>query len=174
MKTHLHVPLACNSHHHPSVHFSWPVAEIIRCAKRSSNYLVFIEGRNRLLRRFQASNVHSGALERARSLPYQFIRLRNHARKAESGFVFRLILPFHGNLRIGNVIHFMSNLASRWNIVLVPILRAKRGLAPHGAIRLRTSPRLWRKAAAAARIEPVEVWSGGWRNVVFVFVSSGP
>ena len=64
------IPLSPNSWHAPSVHGSWPIAEILRLRKRCSNGQEFKRAKDNMLLYFSRGGLQTSTLEACAQIPF--------------------------------------------------------------------------------------------------------
>ena len=118
-----HVPLASNSNHHVSVHWSWPCAEVHRIARRSSSHVFFNHAKSSLLQKLGAHNIAEPILLKAGSLEFQNARFSGrNANGRDSKLIFRLVIPFVRSLHCGEVLKFLKDHCRLWSDTLGRVL----------------------------------------------------
>ena len=121
-----HLPLHHDSFHHPSVHLSWPSAEMLRLFRKSSRPFDFERARDLKLQRWAYFFMHPCILEKCRSwTPPPKASDKDRQPEDVRLRIARLILPFHPGLRC--LQKSLMSIAEVWNsrACLVHVLSIK-------------------------------------------------
>ena len=89
-----HLPLASDSGHAPTIHRSWPKAEICRLSRRSTSESAFVSAREKLCSKWQASFLNSEIVSVAHSINFSAARGRKPVTRAGPVRSIWLVIPY--------------------------------------------------------------------------------
>ena len=118
-------PLSSDSAHTPSVHRSWPIAEIRRIARRSSSEVAFENAKSHLCSKWRSGFLNTGSVHPFQSINFSAARgLKPKARAVETSRVIWLVLPYFPCWANNILRKRVCELVSKWHQDIAPILRS--------------------------------------------------
>lgn len=115
------LPLSSVSFHSPSVHWSWPRAEILRIRGRASSPNSFYSAKHQMISWLSRHGVDPAVVERAAKVNFESPPL-SVARVPEYGTTFWLRLPYHRLVHSSGIRRILRDTLEKWRPVVGSLL----------------------------------------------------
>ena len=115
------VPLNFCSSHPLNIHDAWPIAELTRLARHSSNHQVFSAARKQLLDNWRLHFMSAELISIMQKLPFNFLRTTCE-KKQDKCHPFWLVLPFYKGFNYGLIGSALSAAVKPWHSTLCQLL----------------------------------------------------
>jgi hypothetical protein len=112
-------PLLQHSAHAPSVHLSWPAAELRRIARNSSTNAIFLDAKRTFLSYLLDGGIHEDLISQLRSTnQYLLCKSSLMSADAQLASITRIVVPYHPALRGAGLLSAIKCVHAKWCDVL--------------------------------------------------------